>query len=216
MLVCGIFLLGESGDGGSEGARLEPESGILGQAEHEVHVLYSLSHSTLQQVVDAAHHEQLVLVAFHIHHSLVGVDYLFHVGRSAHHMGECRIAVILLIYIPHLLDGRGAMSVRGHEDASGKAAALGDEEHASIVAWSELLDSLVDLQQVLVCEGLVDGYVVVAPREVGGGTGLLSGSRAACDAVGVYVTADDAGLQRGQQPQLDAGGKASGIGQMLA
>lgn len=108
------------------------------------------------------------------------------------------------------------MSVRGHEDASGKAAALGDEEHASIVAWSEFLDSLVDFQQVLVCEGLVDGYVVVAPREVGGGTWLLARSCAACYAVGVYITADDAGLQRGQQPQLDAGGKASGIGQMLA
>ena len=64
-------------------------------------------------------------------------------------------------------------------------------------------------------KGLIHRAVVVAPREVGGGTGLLTGTCRTGNAVDVDVAADDARTQCRQQGQLDAGGKAAGICQVL-
>ena len=65
-------------------------------------------------------------------------------------------------------------------------------------------------------EGLIDGDIVVAPREMCRCRRFLSGSRAARDAVYMDVATYDASLQGGQHGELYASGKATGIRKVLA
>ena len=130
-------------------------------------------------------------------------------------MCKGRIAVVVCIDLLHLLDGLVALGIGGHEDAPCETASLRDEQYASVITWAQLLHRLVNLQQVLMGEGLIDRNIVVAPREMGGGTRLLTSSRATRDAVHVDIAADDACLQSRQHCQLDAGGKTARICQML-
>ena len=115
----------------------------------------------------------------------------------------------------HLFKGEVALGVGCDEDTAGEATALRDEEHTALVARAELLHRLVYLQQMLMREGLVDGDIVVAPREVRRSARFLTGSRTASDAVHVDVAADDASLQSGQHGKLDASGEATRVGKML-
>ena len=131
-------------------------------------------------------------------------------------MGEGSIPIIVLVYGLHLLYRCVAACIGCYENASGKTSTLGDEEHLTIVLWLQLMDGLIYLMQMLMREGLVDGDIVVAPGEMSGCTWFLSCSCTSGDAVGVYVTADNPCFQCRQESQLDAGGKASGIGQMHA
>ena len=78
------------------------------------------------------------------------------------------------------------------------------------------MHGLVNLQQMLVGEGLIDGDIVIAPGIVGGGTWLLTCASAAGDAVDMDISAQDASLECRQQGKLDAGGKSAWIGQMVS
>ena len=69
---------------------------------------------------------------------------------------------------------------------------------------------------MLVREGLIDGNVVVSPREMSRCSRLLTCARTACNAVHMDVTTNDASLQSGQHSELDASGKAARIREMLA
>ena len=124
------------------------------------------------------------------------------------------ILVVLGIEFLHLLEWSIALGIGCNIDASCKASALGDEEHSSVITWTQLLHRLVYLQEVLVVEGLVDGDIVVAPTEVCGCTRFLSGTGRTSNAVDMDVATDDAGLQCRKQSQLYASGKATGIGQV--
>ena len=127
-------------------------------------------------------------------------------------MGERRILIVIGIDGSHLLYRRGALGVGRDEDATRKASALGNEKDATIVFGLQLVDGLVNLQQVLVGEGLIDGDIVGAPREMGGGSELLPGTGATGDSVDMYVATDDACLQRRQHGELYAGGETAGVG----
>ena len=200
----------------SEGTGLQLEPSLFVEAEHEVHVLHGLADGSLQEVVDAGNHQELVFVLLHIDKGLVGVHHLLHVGTLRDEMCEGGVLVVVGIDALHLFKWHVAPRVGCDEDAAGETAALRDEEHATSVAWAELLHRLVYLQEMLMREGLVDGDVVVAPREVRRSARLLSCARTACDAVHVDVAADDAGLQSGQHGKLDACGEATGVGKVLA
>ena len=198
-----------------ECAGFESETCGLVDAEHDVHILHGLTNGALQEVVNAGNHEELILVLLYIDHGLVGVDHLLEVGTLSDEMGEGGILVVVGIDLLHLFQGLVALRIGGDEDAARKAAALGDEQHTTVVAGSQFLHRLVDLQQVLVGEGLVNRTVIVAPREMGGGPGLLSGTGAAGDTVDMDIAADNAGLQGRQHGQLDTSGKAAGVSQVL-
>ena len=78
-----------------------------------------------------------------------------------------------------------------------------------------LRQRLAYLSQVLVGEGLVDAQVVVAPREVGGGTGLLTSTGRACNGVDGDIVLQQVLMSGGQQTELNGSGEATGIGYML-
>ena len=68
---------------------------------------------------------------------------------------------------------------------------------------------------MLVLEGLVNAHVVVAPREVGGGTRLLSGTRRTRYGVHRNVIVEDAEFGSGQETELYTCGEATWISYML-
>ena len=129
-------------------------------------------------------------------------------------MRECGILVVVGIHLLHLLEGSVALGIGGNVDATGKATALGNEEHTAVITGMQFLHGLVYLQKVLVVEGLVDGNVVVAPTVVCRCAGLLTCTGRTGYAVHVDVAAQHASLEGGEQSQLYAGGKATGIGKV--
>ena len=78
-------------------------------------------------------------------------------------MGEGGIFIIVGINLLYLFDGLVALGISGDEDAPCKTTALGNEEYASIIARTQLLHRLVDLQQVLMGECLINRDIIVAP-----------------------------------------------------
>ena len=68
---------------------------------------------------------------------------------------------------------------------------------------------------MLVLEGLINAHVIVAPREVGGGARLLSGTRRTRNGVHRNVVGEQAELGGGQKSQLYARGEATWISYML-
>ena len=126
------------------------------------------------------------------------------------------ILVVVGIQFLYLLEGSIALGIGGNVYATGKAAALGNEEHSAVITGMQFLHGLVYLQKVLVVEGLVDGDVVVAPTEMRGCAGLLTSTGGTGYAVHVDVSAQQSCLQCRKQCQLYAGGKATGIGKVHA
>ena len=139
------------------------QSSHLVEAEHEIHVLHCLSDGSLQKVVNAAHHEQLVFVLLHIDKRLVGVHDLLHIGAYGDVVCEGRVLVIVSINVLHVFKRQVALRVCRHEDTTREAASLGNEEHTAFVTWAKLLHCLVNLKQMLMRECFIDGDVVVAP-----------------------------------------------------
>ena len=90
-----------------------------------------------------------------------------------------------------------------------------DEVDVSIKITLHLFQTLTNLGDVLVLEGLVDAQVIVAPREMGGGTRLLACSRGSCDGVDCHVFLQQIQVGGRQQGHLNASGETSGIGHML-
>ena len=194
--------------------RFELEASRFGETEHEVHVLHGLSDGTFEKIVDAADHEELILVTLHIDHGFIGARDLLEVGAMADKMGEWCIGIVEGISLLHLFERTRAVGIGGDEDASRETASLGDEEQAAIVAGMEFLDGLTDLVKVLMGEGFIDGDIVVAPTEMRRSTRFLAGSRAARYAVDVDVAIDEATLQSRKECQLNGGGEAAGIGKV--
>ena len=65
-------------------------------------------------------------------------------------------------------------------------------------------------------EYLIYADIAFSPAEVGCGTRFLPGSRTSCYGIDTDVIDQQSRLSQWQQPQLDAGGEAAGVGQMLA
>lgn len=216
----------------SEGAGLQAQTGGFVQAEHEVHVLHGLAHGTLQEVVDGRGDENFPVETVDMHQGLVGVDHLLQVDGTVGIVGEGGVGIEVAVALDDVGSGGRGVHHGGAEDATGEVAAVGDELNLEPGAGStvtalatarssgasgrggHLRQTLHDFGQVLVGEGLVDAQVVVAPREVCGGTGLLTGTRRARDGIHADGTAEQTHLCRRQQRQLDARGKAAGVGQV--
>ncbi len=192
-----------------------------------------MTHCALEKIVDHRGDYHLLAEYFHVDERLVGVDNLLHVGCFVHVMGEGGIGIIILIKADYVLCGHGFVQPHhlGAEDAAGEVAAIGYEvyrdsvlrgitlveyvSHAGRGGGPELVERLRNLVQMLVGEELIGGKVVVAPREMGGSSGLLSGAGRACYGVHGDVVGEQSGRGQGQQTELYAGGEAAGVGQML-
>ena len=146
-----------------------------------------LTYGTLQKVVDATHHQQLVFVFLYIHEGFVGVHHLLHVGTLQDEVREGSILVVVGIDLLHLFKRQVAFGVCCDEDTAREAAPLWDEEHPTFIAGTKFLYRLVYFQEMLMREGLIDGDIVVAPREMCCCTWLLTRSRTARNAVHMDV-----------------------------
>ena len=87
---------------------------------------------------------------------LVGVDNLFQVDALVGIMGEGRILIKLFIGLNDIIDGGLGLDDCCAENATGKVAALGDEVDVGIEIALHLPQTLANLGDVLVLEGLVD------------------------------------------------------------
>ena len=150
-----------------------------------------------------------------MYHGLIRVHHLLQVDGLVAVVREGGIAVEVLVCLYDVLGRRLGADDGGAEDAAGEVATVGDEVDVGIQIALHLFDALFDFGQMLVGKGLVDAQVVVAPREVRGGTGLLSGSRGTRDGIHADVLLQQVEVGGGQQSQLDAGGEAAGVGYVL-
>ena len=102
------------------------------------------------------------------------------------------------------------------ENASGEVAAVRDERNICIEAVLQLLQRLAYFRKVLVRKRLVNAQVVVPPTEMRSRSRFYSSSRTS--GYGVYndITFQHQMFCQGQQPQLNAGGETSRIGNVLA
>ena len=152
--------------------------------------------------------------------TLVGVDHLLQVDRLVNVVGEGCVAVEVLVGCHDVFYRSVGLNHLSSEDATGEVATIRDEiegclELAVACELLYLTQTLAYLLHVLVLEGLVNAHVVVAPREVGGGTRLLSGTRRTRYGIHGNVVVEQAELGSGQQAQLYTCGKAAWIGNML-
>ena len=74
------------------------------------------------------------------------------------------------------------------------------------IGWSQLVERLGNLVQMLVREELIDRHIVVAPREMGGSTWLLTRARRTRDGVDGNVVLEQVQVSGRQQSNLDGGG----------
>ena len=152
-----------------------------------------------------------------MYEGLVGVHHLLEVDGFVGVVGERLILIEVLVSVDDGL--RVGVAVELHhfcsEDAACEVAAVWDEVNGGFKMSLYLLQTLFDFRHVLVTEGFIDAEVVDTPREVGRSTGLHTGARGACDGVDADVGGQQPELGSGEQSELDAGGKASGIGDMF-
>ena len=152
--------------------------------------------------------------------TLVGVDHLLQVDRLVDVVGEGCVAVEVLVGCHDVFYRSVGLNHLSSEDATGEVAAIRDEvdgclELAVARELLHLAKTLAYLRHMLVLEGLVNAHVVVAPREVGSGARLLSGTRRTRYGVHGNVVVEQAELGGGQESELYACGKASGISHVL-
>jgi len=114
---------------------------------------------------------------------LVGVHHLLEVDGLVAVVGKGGIAIEVLVGLDDVLYWGWGLDYGCAEDASCEVATIGDEVDVGIEIALDLLQTLTDLSDVLVLEGLVDAQVVVTPREVGRGAWLLSCSSRARDGI---------------------------------
>ena len=108
------------------------QSGGLVDAEHDVHVLHSLSDGSLEQVVNADGDEQFVAVLVAVDEGLVGVDDLLQVDGLVGVVGEGRLGIERLVRRHDVVDAGVGFHHLGGEDAAGEVAAVGDEVYLGI------------------------------------------------------------------------------------
>ena len=175
-LACGLTLLLKC-------RFFESETCCLVDAEHEVHILNSLTYSTFKQVVDAGGDEQFVAVFLYMDKRLVGVHHLLQVDGLVAVVGKGRILIEVFVGFDDVFYGSLGPDDCRAEDAAGEIASIGDEVDVGVKIALNLLERLADLGDVLMLEGLVDAQVVVAPGEMGGGSRLLACASTARDGI---------------------------------
>ena len=120
----------------SESAGFEVEPRVFIDAEHQIHVLHGLAAGALEQVVDDAGDEELVIVFFHMNEGFVGVHHLLQVEVAIYVMCESSRLIELLVEFHNICLRHGGVDAHdlGAEDAAGEVATIRDEIHAGIEA----------------------------------------------------------------------------------
>lgn len=190
------------------------QAGRLINTKHDIHVLYSLTDSTLEEVVDTGSDEELIVNLVDMYETLVRIDDLLEVERLVNIMRELRIFVELLIAFDDLLQRLLRLYDLCGEDATGKVTAIGDEVNGGIEITLYLTQALADLRHMLVHEGLIDAEVVITPGEMGRGTGFHARSRTSRDGVDTDIFIDEAHMGGREKSELNTGSETTGIGDM--
>ena len=123
--------------------------------------------------------------------ALVGVDHLLHVDRFVDVVREGRFTIEVAIEAFDFFDGRITLNNLRGKDATRKVATIGYEVYFTLKRGLQLSQGLLYFGHMLVFKSLVDAHVVVAPREVGGSSWLLTCARATCDGVYGYIAVDE-------------------------
>ena len=80
-----------------EGRCLEVESGTFIDAEHDVHVLYSLTDCTFEKVVNHAGNNDFLAKDFYVYESLVCVHHLLEVESLVAVVGKSSVFIEVLV-----------------------------------------------------------------------------------------------------------------------
>ena len=148
-----------------------------------------------------------------MYQAFVGINYLLQVDALINIVCEGSNLVEFFVSIDNLFDWLVGFNYLCDKDSTGEVTAIRDEVDAHIISavlsegraylwracWSYLVEALAHLVQVLVGERFVYAQVVVAPREMGCGTGLLTCSCATGNTVDHYVVIDESHLGGRQQ-----------------
>ena len=199
-----------------EGTGLQSETGCFIDTGHQIHVLYGLANGTLQQIVDSRRDEYLALEGIDMHQGLIGVHHLLQVDGLVAVMGEGGISVEIFVGFDDVLSRSLCLDDSRAENTAGKVTTVGNEVDVGIKVTLHLLDGLPDFCDVLMLEGFVDAQVVIAPREVGGGTGFLAGTRGASDGINADILLQQVQVGGRQQCHLNGSSKATRISHMLS
>ena len=114
---------------------------------------------------------------------LVGVDNLFQIDGLVTIVGEGCIFIEVLVSLDDILYRSRSLDDCCAEDASCKVTTIGDKVYICVEITLNLLQTLTDLCDVLMLEGFVDAQIIVAPREMGSGAWLLTGTRRTRDGI---------------------------------
>ena len=177
--------------------------------------MYGLSAGSFQQVVYAGDDKELVAMLFQMDKAFVGVDNLLQIDVLADDMREGVFGIILFIHADNLFQRHFGLYHDSGKDAAGKITAIRDEIDVRIETVLELFERLLDFGYVLVLESLVHTQVVVAPAEVACSSRLDARTGAAGDGIHHNIAVQHQMLGKRKQAQLDAGGEAAGVGNML-
>ena len=130
-------------------------------------------------------------------------------------MGEGCIFIEVFVCLNHILYWCRRLDDCCAEDATGKVATVGDEVDIGIKITLNLLQTLTNLSDVLVLEGLIDAQVVVAPREMGCCAWLLTSASRTCDGINCDILFQQVEIGCWQQRYLYTSGETARIGYML-
>ena len=139
--------------------------------------------------------------------ALVRIDHLFEVHGTGKYPGKGGIGIEVLVQGRHFLDREGAGGFADGEDAAGEIAP--DRDEMEVVPDAKVP---ADFQQMLVGQNLIDGQVVTAPAEMGGGSRFNARPGGAGDGLDVDVAREETGLGQRQEGQLDGGRETAGVG----
>ena len=122
-----------------------------------------------------------------MYQGLVGVHHLLQVDGFVAVVGESGIGIKLLVGFDDVLYGRWCLDDSSTEDTTGEVTTIGDEVDVGIEVALYLFQTLTDLCDVLMLEGLVDAQVVVAPGKMGRSTRLLTCTGRSRDGVDGHI-----------------------------
>jgi len=122
-----------------------------------------------------------------MYQSLVGVYNLFQVDGLFAVMRECRTGIEFFVSCGYRVAFDLGFDDHRCENPSCEITAVGDKVDGCVERALHLFQRLLYFGHVLVLKGLVYAQVIVAPREVGGGTGPLPGTGRAGDGINSHV-----------------------------
>ena len=122
-----------------------------------------------------------------MYQSFVGVYYLLQVDGFVAIVRKGCVFVEVLISLDNILYWSCCLDDCSAENATSEVAAIGDEVDICIQITLNLFQRLTNLGYMLMLEGLVDAQVVVAPREMGRSSWLLTSTSRTGNGIDGYI-----------------------------